>query len=138
MVRINEMHQMRQRLHRKSRFQIPSLHASRITTHHDGLDSLLRTTAQTAFLTMISLMSKQWIYVVILGAIVGCCNGFTRPLSTHHSFARPSPCHDNRQRRNGTTKLQLSSDGKSNQDFWEQQKALAQEMSETADMSLKE
>jgi hypothetical protein len=105
-------------------------------TTHDAPSAFTPSYIRTRVLKMmISLMSKQWINVMILGALIGCSNGFTRP----HSFARPSTCHDSRQRRNDMTQLQLSSDGeKSNQDFWEKQKALAQEMSDTADMSLKE
>jgi hypothetical protein len=70
---------------------------------------------------------------VILGATMASCAGFTRSLSTF--TPSPVPVDTGIQRRSFTT-LGLESD--SNQDFWAKQKELAEEMTNTAEMSLRE
>jgi hypothetical protein len=69
---------------------------------------------------------------VILGATMASCAGFTSSLPTY-SYSS-SPFHVDRGKSHTT--LGLESDGK--QDFWANQKKLAEEMTNTAEMSLKE
>lgn len=80
---------------------------------------------------MVSITSKQYICVVSLVIVLGCCNGFTRPtIAAHQALAATA-------RDDGHNLLQLAKDGQ-NDDFWEKQRQLALEMTDNADKSLQQ
>lgn len=79
------------------------------------------------------MFSGRWMLAVVLLGTLVSCTGFTRMLPTYGSS--PVSIERDSQRKSGTI-LGLESDG--NQDFWAKQKELAQEMTNTVDMSLKE
>jgi hypothetical protein len=78
------------------------------------------------------IISIHRMQAVILGATMASCAGFTRSLPTYSYSSSPFPV----DRGKSLTTLGLESDG--NQDFWAKQKKLAEEMTNTAEMSLKE
>jgi hypothetical protein len=92
---------------------------------------------------MVLMMPKRCMYAIVLVALFGSCNGFIRSPPAQRSFPliaseKCGAVAGFKSQRRENMMLQLSSDGKANQEFWEKQKELAQEMSDSADKSLRQ
>ncbi len=91
---------------------------------------------------MRSSIPKYYIYAVLGTALTCSCHGFLRTPPPQFSLPftgrRASMESSQERRQRDSILLYLSSDGRDNKDFWENQRQLASEMSNTADMSLKE
>jgi hypothetical protein len=118
-------HQQQRIVHRP----VPcSVRTANRATYHQQRQIIL-----TMLRGQLKMISIRWMQAVILGATMASCAGFTRSLPTYSS----SPvCVERCIQRRSFTTLGLESDG--NQDFWAKQKELAEEMTNTAEMSLRE